>query len=56
MVYSIYITPWSRVLNEKPTGPQLLKKFSAFYGPRRFITVFTRALHMSQFNIYSGWN
>ena len=36
------ITPWSRVL-EKLTGSQLVKKFSAFYGNRRFITVFTSA-------------
>jgi hypothetical protein len=26
---------------------QLLKNFPAFYGTRRFITVFTRALHWS---------
>jgi hypothetical protein len=26
---------------------QLLKNFSAFYGTRKFITVFTRALHWS---------
>jgi hypothetical protein len=26
---------------------QLLKNFPAFYGMRRFITVFTRALHWS---------
>jgi hypothetical protein len=26
---------------------QPLKKFPAFYGTRRFITVFTRALHWS---------
>jgi hypothetical protein len=25
-------TPWSRVLPEKLTGPQLVKKFPAFYG------------------------
>jgi hypothetical protein len=27
---------------------QPLEKFSAFYGTRRFITVFTRALHWSR--------
>ena len=32
----------------KLTGFQLLKKFSAFYGTRLFITVFTRARHLSQ--------
>jgi len=38
--------PWSRVL-EKLTGPQLVKKFPAFYGTRRFITAFTSARHLS---------
>ena len=32
------LTPWSRVLLEKLTGSQLVKKFPAFYGTRRFIT------------------
>jgi len=41
------LTPQSRVLLEKLTGPQLVKKFPAFYGTRRFITVFTRARHLS---------
>ena len=31
-------TPLSGVLLEKPTGSQLVKKFPAFYGTRRFIT------------------
>jgi len=26
------LTPWSRALPEKPTGPQLVKKFPAVYG------------------------
>jgi hypothetical protein len=26
------LTPWSRVLLEKTIGPQLVKKFPAFYG------------------------
>ena len=30
-------TPWSRALLEKLTGSQLVKKFPAFYGTRRFI-------------------
>jgi hypothetical protein len=37
-------TPWSRVLPEKLKRPELLKKFPAFYGTRRFITAFTRDL------------
>ena len=41
------LTPWSRVLLEKLTGSQLLKKFSAFCGTRKFITSFTRARHLS---------
>jgi hypothetical protein len=45
--YFHYITPWSRVLLEKLIGPQLVKKFPAFYGTRRFITAFTRAHHLS---------
>jgi len=38
---------WSRVLLEKLTGFQLVKKFLAFYGTRRFITAFTSARHLS---------
>jgi hypothetical protein len=41
------LTLWSRVLLEKLTGSQLIKKFSAFYGTRRFITEFTSARHLS---------
>ena len=40
-------TPWSRVLLEKLTGLQLIKKFPAFYGTRRFITAVTSARHLS---------
>jgi hypothetical protein len=35
------------VLFENPSIVQLLKNFPIFYGTRRFITVFTRALHWS---------
>jgi hypothetical protein len=38
---------WSWALLEKPVIVQPLKNFPAFYGIRRFITVFTRALHWS---------
>ena len=44
------LTPWSRVLSEKLTDPQLVKKFLAFYGTRRFITPFTKARHFSSLN------
>jgi len=36
----------SRVLLEKLTGSQLVKKFPAFYGSRMFITAFTTARHL----------
>ena len=36
-----FLTPWSRVLLEKLTGLQLVKKFPAFHGTRRFITALT---------------
>ena len=38
--------PWSRVLREKLTGFQLIKKFPALYGTRRLITAFTKARHI----------
>jgi hypothetical protein len=41
------LSPLSRILLEKLTGLPLVKKFSAFYGTRRFITVFTSARHLS---------
>ena len=41
------LTPWNRVILEKPTGFQLVKIFPAFYGTRRFITAFTSCCHMS---------
>ena len=41
------LTPWCRVLLEKLTGLQLVKKFPAFYGTRRFITALTSLSHPS---------
>ena len=41
------LTPWCRVLLEKLTGLQLVKKFPALYGTRRFITAFTSFRHPS---------
>jgi len=41
------LTPWSRVLLEKLTGLQLVKKFPAFYGTRWFITPLTSARQLS---------
>ena len=40
MLY-LKVTPRSRFLPEKLTCPQLVNKFSAFYGTRSFITAFT---------------
>ena len=41
------LTPWCRVLLEKPTGLQLVKKFPAFHGTRRFITALRSVRHLS---------
>ena len=41
------LTPWSRVLLEKLASLQLVKKFPAFYGTRRFLTALTSARHLS---------
>ena len=41
------LTPWCRVVLEKLTGLQLVKKFPAFYGTRRFITALTSVRHLS---------
>jgi len=41
------LTPWSRVLLEKQISSQLVKKFQALYGTRRFNTAFTCARHLS---------
>ena len=43
----IILTPWCRVLLEKLTGLQLVKKFHAFHGTRRFITALTSVRHLS---------
>ena len=40
------LTPWCRVLLEKLTGLQLVKKFPAFHRIRRFITALTSVCHL----------
>ena len=40
-------TPWSRLIPEKLTGFQLVKKFPAFYGTRKYITAFISARRLS---------
>ena len=48
-VYSLtyLLNPWCRVLPEQLTGLQLVKKFPAFHGTRRFIIALTRVRHLS---------
>ena len=41
------LTPWCRVLLEKLTALQLLKKFPAFHGTRRFNTALTSVHQLS---------
>ena len=41
------LTPWCRVLLEKLTRLQLVKKLPAFHGTRRFITALTSVRHLS---------
>jgi len=40
-------TPWSKVLLEKLSGSQIVRKFLAFYGTRSLNTAFTYARHLS---------
>ena len=49
IIHNYLLTPWSRVLLENLTVPQLVKKFPVFYGTRKFITAFTSARHLSLF-------
>ena len=41
------LTTWGRALLKKLTGVQLVKKFPAFNGTRRYIATFTKARHLS---------
>ena len=41
LILHYLLTSWCRILLEKLTGLQLVKKFLAFYGTRRFITALT---------------
>ena len=41
------LTPWCGVLLEKLTGLQLVKKFPAFHGTPRFITILTSVRYLS---------
>jgi len=44
---SYLLTPWCRVHLEKLIDLQLVKKFPAFHGKRRFITALTSVHHLS---------
>ena len=46
-LHAYLLTPWCRVLPEQLTGLQLVKKFPAFHGTRRFITALTSVRHLS---------
>jgi len=46
-IYIYILTSWCRVLLEQLTGLQLVKKFPAFHGTRKFITALTRVRHLS---------
>ena len=45
--YIYLLTPWCRVLLEKLTGLQLVKKFPVFHGTRKYITTLTSIHHLS---------
>ena len=47
MQCNLYNTPWCRVLLEKLTGLQLVKKFPAYHETRRFITALASVHHLS---------
>jgi hypothetical protein len=49
MLFNIQITLWSWALLERLPVVQALDRFPAFYGSRRFITAFTRALQLYPF-------
>ena len=46
-ILTYLLTPWITVRLEKLIGSQLVKKFPAFYGIRRFTAAFTSARHLS---------
>jgi len=46
-LFTYFLTPLSRVLSEKFTGSELVKKLPEFYGTRRFLKAFTSSRHLS---------
>ena len=47
IVHCVVRSPWCRVLLEQLTGLQLVNKFPAFHGTRRFISSLTSVRHLS---------
>ena len=47
LLLTYLLTPWCRVILEKLTVLQLVKKFPAFHGTRRFITALTSVRQLS---------
>ena len=47
IILTYLLTPWCRVLLEKLTGLQLVKKLPTFHRTRRFITALTSVRHLS---------
>ena len=46
LLLTYLLTPWCTVLLEQLTGLQLVKKFPAFHGTRRFITALKSVRHL----------
>ena len=46
-ILTYLLTPWCTVVLEKLTGLQLVKKFPAFHGTRKFITAHKNIRHLS---------
>ena len=46
LIHIYLLTPWCRVLLDKLTGLQLVKKFPTFHGTRRFIYALTSVRHL----------
>jgi hypothetical protein len=50
------LTPWSSVILRKLTGLHLFKKYSAIYGSRKFISLFTRVRQLTVFYVEESRN
>ena len=46
-IHNYLLIPWSRVLIQKLTSSQLVKKFPTFCATRRFFTAFSSSRHLS---------